>query len=96
MLSKQGPNSRLDLYQEITMANLVLGVNQHVSGLNGFNLFQVGVSAGIKLETLDLGFNYSIPMGKGQLSTPNAFEIFIVFDLSPQKLRSRKDFSRFY
>jgi len=96
VLSKQGPNSRLDLYQELTLANLVLGVNQHVSGLNGFNLFQVGVSAGIKLETLDLGFNYSTPMGKGQLSTPNAFEIFIIFDLSPQKLRSRKDFSRFY
>jgi type IX secretion system PorP/SprF family membrane protein len=96
VVSKQGPNTRLDLYQDLTLANLVIGLNEHVSGLNGFNLFQVGVSAGIKIESLDIGFNYSIPMGKGQLSTPSAFEIFITFDLSPYRLRNRKDFSRFY
>jgi type IX secretion system PorP/SprF family membrane protein len=94
--SKQGPNTRLDLYQEITMANLVLGVNQHVSGLNGVNLFQLGISAGIQLESLDIGFNYTLPVGTSQFATPNAFEIFINFDLSPYKVRNRKDFSRFY
>jgi len=96
VVSKQGPNTRLDLYQDLTLANLVLGVNQHLTSLNGIDLFQVGVSAGIKLESLDIGFNYSIPTGKGQLSTPNAFEIFVSFDLSPYRLRNRKDFSRFY
>ncbi len=95
-LSKQGPNTRLDLYQELTLANLVLGVNEHISGLNGANLFQLGLSAGIKLEALDLGFNYSLPVGQSQFATPNAFEIFISFDLSPYRIRNRKDFSRFY
>ncbi|MDG1213445.1 MAG: type IX secretion system membrane protein PorP/SprF [Flavobacteriaceae bacterium] len=94
--SKQGPNTRLDLYQELTMANLVLGINEHVSGLNGANLFQVGFSAGMKLDALDIGFNYSIPMGNSQFATPNAFEIFVNFDLSPYRVRNRKDFSRFY
>jgi len=94
--SKQGPNTRLDLYQELTLANLVLGVNEHISGLNGANLFQLGISAGIKIESLDLGFNYTLPVGISQFATPNAFEIFVNFDLSPYRIRNRKDFSRFY
>jgi len=94
--SKQGENTRLDLYQEFTLANLVLGVNEHVSGLNGVNLFQLGLSLGLKLDSLDIGFNYALPIGINQFSTPNAFEIFITFDLSPYRVRNRRDFSRFY
>jgi len=94
--SKQGPNTRLDLYQELTMANIVLGVNEHISGFEGVNLFQLGLSAGFKLESLDLGFNYTLPVGTSQFATPNAFEIFVNFDLSPNRSRNRRDFSRFY
>lgn len=94
--SKQGPNTRLDLYQELTLSNFMVGVNEHISGLNGGNLFQLGVFAGIKLDTFDLGFNYTIPTGTNQFASPNAFEIFVNFDLSPNRSRNRKDFSRFY
>lgn len=94
--SKQGPNTRLDLYQELTMANIVLGVNEHISGLDGLNLFQLGLSAGIKIESLDIGFNYTFPMGNSQFTAPNAFELFITFDLSPYRIKNRKDFSRYY
>lgn len=94
--SKQGPNTRLDLYQELTLSNFMVGVNEHISGLNGGNLFQLGVFAGIKLDTFDLGFNYTIPTGANQFASPNAFEIFVNFDLSPNRSRNRKDFSRFY
>ncbi|MDB9713538.1 type IX secretion system membrane protein PorP/SprF [Flavobacteriaceae bacterium] len=94
--SKQGPNTRLDLYQELTLSNFMAGVNEHISGLNGGNLFQLGIFAGIKLDTFDLGFNYTIPTGANQFASPNAFEIFVNFDLSPNRSRNRKDFSRFY
>ena len=94
--SKQGPNTRLDLYQELTLSNFMVGVNEHISGLNVGNLFQLGIFAGIKLDTFDLGFNYTIPTGANQFASPNAFEIFVSFDLSPNRSRNRKDFSRFY
>ena len=94
--SKQGPNTRLDLYQELTLSNFMVGVNEHISGLNGGNLFQLAVFAGIKLDTFDLGFNYTIPTGANQFASPNAFEIFVNFDLSPNRSRNRRDFSRFY
>ena len=95
-ISKQGPNSRVDLYQELILANLSFGINEHVSSLDGFNLFQVGVSLGMTIEALEIGFNYSLPMGASQAATPNAFEIFVNFDLSPYRDRNRRDFSRFY
>ena len=94
--SKQGPNTRLELYQELTLSNFMVGVNEHISGLNGGNLFQLGIFSGIKLDTFDLGFNYTIPTGANQFASPNAFEIFVNFDLSPNRSRNRKDFSRFY
>jgi len=74
----------------------MVGVNEHISGLNVGNLFQLGIFAGIKLDTFDLGFNYTIPTGANQFASPNAFEIFVSFDLSPNRSRNRKDFSRFY
>lgn len=95
-VSRQGPNTRVDLYQELILANISIGINEHVSSLNGFNLFQLGVSAGMKIEALDIGFNYSLPMGASQAAAPNAFEIFVNFDLSPFRDRNRRDFSRFY
>lgn len=95
-VSKQGPNTRVDLYQELILANLSIGLNEHVSSLEGFNLFQVGVSLGMTIDALEIGFNYSLPMGASQFATPNAFEIFVNFDLSPFRDRNRKDFSRFY
>ncbi len=94
--SKQGPNTRLDLYQELILSNLTFGFNEHVSSLNGFGLFNVGLSLGITVEALDIGFNYSIPMGASQGSAPNAFEVFVNFNLSPYRDRNRRDFSRFY
>ena len=55
-----------------------------------------GVLAGVKLEAFDIGFNYNLPMGNGSFVVPNALEVFINFDISPNRLRNRKDFSRFY
>lgn len=96
VFSNQGPNSRADLYQDMILGNMFFGIHEHISSLDGFNLFQVGLSTGVKIESMDIGFSYTAPMGLSQFATPNAFEIFVSFDLSQFRERNRKDFSRFY
>ena len=93
---KQGPVVRASFFQEITLANLMLGLNEHVSSIVSINFLQVGVLVGVKLEAFDIGFNYNLPMGNSSFVVPNALELFINFDISPNRLRNRKDFSRFY
>jgi type IX secretion system PorP/SprF family membrane protein len=93
---KQGPVVRASFFQEITLANLMLGLNEHVSSIESINFLQVGVLVGVKLEAFDIGFNYNLPMGNSSFVVPNALELFINFDISPNRLRNRKDFSRFY
>ena len=52
----------------------MLGLNEHVSGIESINFLQVGVLVGVKLEAFDIGFNYNLPMGNPTLSSPNALE----------------------
>lgn len=96
VVSKQGVNTRVDLYQDLIMGNMFFGLKEHISSLGGFNLFQIGLSAGMKIESLDVGFSYTNPMGLSKIASPSAFEIFLSFDLSSFRERNRKDFSRFY
>ena len=93
---KQGPVVRASFFQEITLANLMLGLNEHVSSIESINFLQVGVLVGVKLEAFDIGFNYNLPMGNSSFVVPNALELFINFDISTNRIRNRKDFSRFY
>ena len=78
------------------MGNMFFGLKEHISSLGGFNLFQIGLSAGMKIESLNVGFSYTNPMGLSKIASPSAFEIFLSFDLSSFRERNRKDFSRFY
>ena len=95
-LVKQGPVLRASFFQELTLSNLILGFNEQVSSVESINFLQFGILAGVKLEAFDLGFNYNIPIGEANFVVPSALEIFINFNISPNKIRNRKDFSRFY
>ncbi len=96
VVTKQAETTRLDLHQNLVLSNLYIGLNEHISSLDGLNLFKLGVAAGIKIQSFDIGFNYSFNMGNSTQAVPSSFELFMAFDLSPFRIRNRKDFSRFY
>ncbi len=94
--TKHGPNTRFDLYQDFILSNFLIGVNEHFSSLDSVGLNQVGFTAGLVLDSIEIGFNYMFPLGQSQFAAPKSFEIYATFDLSPFRIRNRKDFSRFY
>lgn len=96
-VSLQGPNTRLDLYQELTLGNVSLGVNEHFNFLESTAFSEIGAAASISLETFEFGLNYRLPFGQeAKRFIPNSLELFLVFDISRFKDRGRKNYSRFY
>ena len=96
-ISIQGPNKRLDFYQELTLGNLSLGINEHLNFLETSSFSEIGIATSITLETFEFGLNYRVPFGnQAKQFIPNSLELFLVFDISRFKERRRKNYSKFY
>ena len=94
----QGVQSRIDLFQEVILGNISIGLNQHVNNYEGITISQFGTSLSLFVQQIELGFNYSIDMGStGPVGTDfNSFELYITFDFNPDNKNKRGDNSRFY
>ncbi len=96
-VSVQGPNTRLDLYQDLTLGNYSIGINEHLNFFEAATFSEIGFATSITLETFEFGLNYRVPFGgEAKLFIPSSLELFLVFDLSRFKERRRKNYSRFY
>ena len=94
----QGAKSRVDLFQEVILGNISIGLNQHVNNYEGITISQFGTSLSLFVQQIELGVNYSIDMGStGPVGTDfNSFELYITFDFNPDNKNKRGDNSRFY
>ncbi|MDO6602766.1 PorP/SprF family type IX secretion system membrane protein [Arenibacter palladensis] len=96
-VSIQGPNTRLDFYQDVTLGNFSIGINEHLSYLENASFSEIGFATSLTLETFEFGLNYRLPFGgEAKQYIPNSLELFLVFDISRFKERRRSDYSRFY
>ncbi len=96
-VSLQGPNTRLDFYQEMILGNVSLGINEHFNFLESASFSEIGLATSITLETFEFGLNYRMPFGaQAKQFIPNSLELFLVFDISRFKERRRKNYSKFY
>lgn len=96
--SKQGTKSRFDLYQEVILGNISIGINEHFNKYDGFSVSQMGTSFSIFIEEIEVGANYSIDIGSKKVggTTYNSFELYVTFDFNPFKKNRRGNNSRFY
>ena len=95
--SVQGSNTRLDFYQDVTLGNISLGVNEHLNFLEAISFTEVGIASSISLERFEVGLNYRLPVGsQAKQFLSNSLELFLVFDVSRNSERGRRDYSRFY
>lgn len=97
-ITMQGAKSRIDLFQELILGNISIGLNQHVNNYEGITISQFGTSLSLFVQQIELGVNYSIDMGStGPVGTDfNSFELYITFDFNPDNKNKRGDNSRFY
>ena len=97
-ITMQGAKSRIDLFQELILGNISIGLNQHVNNYEGITISQFGTSLSLFVQQIELGVNYSIDMGStGLVGTDfNSFELYITFDFNPDNKNKRGDNSRFY
>jgi len=97
-ITMQGSKSRIDLFQELILGNISIGLNQHVNNYEGITISQFGTSLSLFVQQIELGVNYSIDMGStGLVGTDfNSFELYITFDFNPDNKNKRGDNSRFY
>jgi hypothetical protein len=94
----QGAKSRIDLFQELILGNISIGLNQHVNNYEGITISQFGTSLSLFIQQIEMGVNYSIDMGStGPVGTDfNSFELYITFDFNSDNSYKRGDNSRFY
>ena len=86
----QGTTNLMYLSQEIQLAEFVFGINQQLSFFNGFNLSQVGMSAGILFDNFDFGVLYNFPIKNvSRTFAASVFELYLTFDFS--KFRRNKN-----
>ena len=97
-ITMQWSKSRIDLFQELILGNISIGLNQHVNNYEGITISQFGTSLSLFVQQIELGVNYSIDMGStGLVGTDfNSFELYITFDFNPDNKNKRGDNSRFY
>ena len=97
-ITMQGAKSRIDLFQELILGNISIGLNQHVNNYEGITISQFGTSLSLFVQQIEIGVNYSIDMGStGPVGTDfNSFELYITFDFNPDNKNKRGDNSRFY
>lgn len=96
--TKQGTKSRFDLYQELILGNISIGINEHFNKYDGFSVSQMGTSFSIFIEEIEVGANYSLDIGSKKVggTTYNSFELYVTFDFNPFKKNRRGNNSRFY
>lgn len=95
--SMQGGNTRVDLYQDVTLGNIRLGINEHLNYRETANFNELGASGSILWETYELGLNYRFPFDtNSSLFVPKSLELFLVFDITRLGERGRRNYSRFY
>ncbi|WP_088323978.1 PorP/SprF family type IX secretion system membrane protein [Polaribacter tangerinus] len=96
--TKQGPKSRLDLYQELILGNVSVGFNQNFNQFEGFSISQFGTSFSLFVEQIEVGLNYSFEMSANKPvgDSFNSLEFFITFDFNPDSRNKRGNNSRFY
>jgi hypothetical protein len=94
----QGAKSRIDLFQELILGNVSIGINQHLNKFQEFTISQLGTSFSVFVDQIELGANYSFEIGSQKpISTSlNSFELYISFDFNPDKRNRRGNNSRFY
>jgi type IX secretion system PorP/SprF family membrane protein len=97
-ITKQGPRTRFDLYQEAILGNISFGINEHFNQFDGFSISQIGTSLSIFIEEIEVGANYSFDIGSKKIggTTFNTFELYVTFDFNPFKKNRRGNNSRFY
>ncbi|MDX1363293.1 MAG: PorP/SprF family type IX secretion system membrane protein [Arenibacter latericius] len=97
VISVQGPNTRLDFYQDVTLGNFNVGINEHINFMEDISFTEVGFATSLTLETFEFGLNYRLPFGaEAKQFIPNSLELFLVFDISRFKERRRSNYSKFY
>lgn len=96
-VSVQGPNTRLDFYQDVILGNFSIGVNEHVNFMENASFSEIGFATSLTLETFEFGLNYRLPFwAEAKQFIPSSLELFLVFDISRFKERRRSNYSRFY
>lgn len=97
-ITKQGDRLRMDLYQELILGNISVGINQHLNKFETFSIGQFGTSLSIFIEEIEIGANYSFDIGTKKIggTTYNSFELYVTFDFNPFKKNRRGNNSRFY
>jgi len=97
-ITMQGAKSRIDLFKEVILGNISIGLNQHFNNYEGFSISQFGASLSLFVQQIELGVNYSIDMvSPGPTGTDfNSFELYITFDFNPDNKNKRGNNSRFY
>lgn len=96
--SMQGSKSRFDLYQELILGNVSVGINEHFNHFDGFSISQLGTSLSVFVEQIEVGANYSFDVGSNKVggASYNTFEIYITFDFNRFKKNRRGDNNKFF
>lgn len=91
----QGKSRLLNLSQEIQLAEFAFGVNQQISFFDGFNLSQVGMSAGISFDNFEFGVLYNFPIRNiNKTFAASVFELYLTFDFSKFRRNRRGLYKR--
>lgn len=91
----QGTTNLMYLSQEIQLAEFAFGINQQLSFFNGFNLSQVGMSAGISFDNFDFGVLYNFPIKNvSRTFAASVFELYLTFDFSKFRRNRRGLYKR--
>ena len=79
------------LSQEFQLGEFSVGLHEQFGNLTGFNLLNLGISAGLSYENFDFGVSYSFATRDTQnlVYSPSIFDLHLSFDFSPF-LRNRR------
>ena len=97
MATKQGDKIRFDLYQQLIINEFSIGLNQKFNASEIYDTGEMGVSTSLHIENMLLGLNYKMPLSpRAKKFIPNVIELFLTFDLSSNRGRRNRNYSRFY
>lgn len=97
-MTKQGPKSTLDFYQEAILDNFSFGVNQRINNYEGASITTFGASVGFFMEEIEIGANYSFEVASKNLTgiSYNIIEFYFTYDFDVFKEDRRGNNSRFF
>ena len=53
-MTLQGAKSRIDLFQEVILGNVSIGLNQHINNFEGISISQLGTSLSLFVQQIEL------------------------------------------